>query len=159
MNRHIGSRPHRLKPKANSPQPKRHRGFTLIELMVVILILAILAALIAPRVIGRTSDAKRTKAATDISTLESALQQFRLDNDRYPSNEEGLNALRQPPQDARNWRGPYLEKPLPTDPWGFDYIYQSPGPNGQDFLVESYGRDGQPGGDGEDADITEAQEG
>lgn len=152
-----GAVPDRQPPTANRQRAKR-KAFTLIELMVVILILAILAALIVPRVIGRADDAKRAKASADIATLDSAIQQFRLDNDRYPTTEEGLSALRQAPQDAKNWRGPYLDKPLPPDPWQNQYIYESPGPNGQDFLVQSYGKDGQPGGDGDNADITEAAE-
>lgn len=138
---------------------KRFRkGFTLIELMVVVLIIAILAALIVPRVIQRQEDAKRAKAASDISELDSALQTYHLDNDNYPTSEEGLNALRVAPQSAKNWRGPYLEKPIPPDPWGNPYVYQVPGPNGQDFVVESYGKDGQPGGDGDNADVTEGDD-
>nr|CAA9267211.1 hypothetical protein AVDCRST_MAG63-2810 [uncultured Armatimonadetes bacterium] len=134
--------------------PGKRRAFTLIELMVVILILAILAALVVPRVVGRTSDAKRAKAASDISTLSSLLQQYRVDNDSYPSSEDGLNALRVQPADARNWRGPYTSKEIPTDPWGNEYAYESPGPDGQDFLILSYGEDGAPGGEGDASDLT-----
>jgi len=132
----------------------RRRAFTLIELLVVILILAILAALIVPRVVGRTSDAKRAKAASDIATLSSLLQQYRIDNDKYPTTEEGIEVLRVQPSDAPNWKGPYTSKDLPTDPWGNEYSYESPGPNGEDFLIQSYGSDGAPGGDGEASDIT-----
>jgi general secretion pathway protein G len=135
-------------------QIRRRRAFTLIELLVVILILAILAALIVPRVVGRTADAKRAKAASDIATLSSLLQQYRVDNDKYPTTEQGLNALRVQPSDAPNWRGPYSQKNIPTDPWGNEYVYQSPGPDGQDFLIISYGSDGAPGGEGDAADIT-----
>lgn len=139
---------------------KRSTAFTLIELLVVILILAILAALIVPRVVGRTDDAKRAKAASDISTLSSLLQQFRVDTDRFPTTEEGLNALRTPPSDIRNWRGPYTTKPIPTDPWGNEYIYEYPGPGGEDtFLLMSYGADGAPGGEGNAADIIDGEEG
>ena len=130
------------------------RAFTLIELMVVILILAILAALIVPRVVGRTGDAKRAKAASDIATMSSLLQQYRIDNDRFPTTEDGLNALRVQPSDARNWRGPYTSKAIPVDPWGNEYVYESPGPDDQDFLILSYGEDGAPGGEGDAADIT-----
>ena len=137
---------------------RRRRAFTLIEIMVVVFIIALLAALIVPRVIGRTSDAQRAKAVSDINELSSALQQYRLDNDSYPTTEDGLQALRTAPQDAKNWRGPYLQKPLPTDPWTNEYVYQNPGPNGQDFLVMSYGKDGQPGGDGDAADVTEGDD-
>ena len=134
------------------------RAFTLIEMLVVILILSILAALIIPRLVGRTSDAKIAKAKSDIATLSSLLQQYRLDNDAYPSSEEGLNALRVQPSDAPHWKGPYTTKDIPPDPWGNPYVYQSPGPNGQDFLITSYGSDGQPGGEGDAADITSDQD-
>lgn len=137
---------------------RRRSGFTLVELMVVVLIIAALAALIVPRVIGRQADAYRAKAASDIATLDAAVQAFRIDNDRYPTTEEGLAALRTAPSDAKNWRGPYLQKPLPPDPWQNPYVYESPGPNGQDFLVMSYGKDGQPGGEGEAADVTEGED-
>jgi general secretion pathway protein G len=133
---------------------RRNGAFTLIELLVVILILAILAALIVPRVVGRTSDAKRAKAASDIATLSSLLQQYRIDNDKYPTSEDGLQSLRVQPSDAPNWKGPYTSKDIPTDPWGNEYIFEAPGPNGEDFLIESYGSDGAPGGDGEASDIS-----
>jgi len=135
----------------------RRRGrkaFTLIELLVVILILAILAALIVPRVVNRTGDAKRAKAASDIATLSSLLQQYRIDTDKYPTTEEGLNALRVQPSSAPNWRGPYATKDIPTDPWGNEYTYESPGEGGEDFTIISYGSDGAPGGEGDAADIS-----
>jgi general secretion pathway protein G len=133
----------------------RRRGFTLIELLVVILILAILAALIVPRVVGKTSDAKIAAAKTDLSTLSSALANFRLDCDRYPTTEEGLNALRVAPSGVTNWKGPYLEKDVPNDPWQNPYQYQAPGPNGSGYQIESYGSDGAQGGEGDAADIVE----
>jgi general secretion pathway protein G len=133
---------------------RKSSAFTLIELLVVILILAILAALIVPRVVGRTADAKRAKAASDIATLTSLLQQYKVDTDKFPTTEEGLNALRVQPADAPSWRGPYTTKDIPTDPWGNEYNYESPGPNGEDFAITSYGSDGAPGGDGDAADIT-----
>jgi general secretion pathway protein G len=130
----------------------RKRGFTLIELLVVILILAILAALIVPRVVGRTSDAKRAKAASDIAALSNAVDTFRLDVDRYPTNEEGLSALITQPADANGWKR-YI-KSLPTDPWGNEYVYEFPGPDGEDtFVIYSYGADGAPGGEGEAEDV------
>ena len=139
----------------NTQRPARlRRAFTLIEMLVVILILSILAALIIPRLVSRTSDAKIAAAKSDIATLTSLLQQYRVDNDKYPSTEDGLTALRVQPSDAPNWKGPYLTKDLPVDPWGNPYVYQSPGPDGQDFLITSYGADGAPGGDGDAADIT-----
>ena len=133
---------------------RKHSAFTLIELLVVILILAILAALIVPRIVGRTGDAKRAKAASDIATLGSLLQQYKLDTDHFPTTEQGLNALRVQPSDATNWHGPYTTKNIPTDPWGNEYAYESPGANGEDFGIISYGADGAPGGDGDNADIT-----
>jgi general secretion pathway protein G len=138
---------------------KKRKAFTLIELLVVILILAILAALIVPRVVGRASDAKRAKAASDISTLSGLLQQFHLDNGRFPTTEEGLESLRTAPADARNWRGPYLQKPIPLDPWQNEYVYEYPGMDGEEsFILLSYGADGQPGGEGDNADISEGLE-
>ena len=134
--------------------PRLRRAFTLIEMLVVILILSILAALIIPRLVSRTSDAKIAAAKSDIATLTSLLQQYRVDNDKYPTTEEGLQALRVQPADAPNWKGPYLTKDVPMDPWGNPYVYQSPGPSGQDFEIMSYGSDGAPGGDGDAADIT-----
>jgi general secretion pathway protein G len=136
-----------------SSNRRRNRAFTLIEMLVVVLILAILAALIVPRVVNRTSDAKRAKAASDISTLSSLLQQYRIDNDTFPATEDGLNALRVQPSDANNWRGPYTTKEIPADPWGNEYVYESPGPDGEDYLIMSYGADGAPGGDSDAMDI------
>lgn len=125
------------------------RAFTLIELMVVILILAILAALIVPKVVGKQDVAKKAAAQADESTLAGELNQFRLDCDRYPTTEEGLNALRTPPSDVQaKWKGPYIEKDVPNDPWGNPYQYQCPGDNGPNsFKITSYGASGQPGAD------------
>ena len=131
-----------------------NRAFTLIELLVVILILAILASLIIPRLLGRTGDAKRAKAASDIATLSGLLHQYRIDTDKFPSSDQGLNALRVAPTDVTNWHGPYTTKNLPADPWGAEYHYTSPGTNGEDFSIVSYGADGAPGGEGDAADIT-----
>jgi general secretion pathway protein G len=133
---------------------KKNRAFTLIELMVVILILAILAALVVPNVLNKTSTAKVGKAKADLAVLRDAIDLFRVDCDRYPTTQEGLDALRNPPSGASGWHGPYLQKDLGNDPWGNPYIYQTPGPNGKDgYLVESYGADGAPGGEGDNADI------
>lgn len=131
---------------------RNRRAFTLIEMLVVVLILAILAALIVPRVVNRAGEAKRAKAASDIATLSSLLQQYRVDNDKFPTTDQGLSALRMQPSDAPNWKGPYTSKELPPDPWGNEYVYESPGPDGQDYLILSYGADGAPGGEGDDAD-------
>ena len=130
-------------------------GFTLIELMVVILILAILAALVVPRVIGKADQAKVSKAQADLATLSSALQEFRVNCDRYPTTEEGLQALRTAPSDVSSkWKGPYIDKDIPNDPWEHPYHYAYPGQGGKDsYELLSYGGDGQQGGDGLNADI------
>lgn len=137
---------------------RQHRsrfGFTLIELLVVILILGILAALIVPKVIGRQGEAKTGAAKADVKMLEDALTQFRYDCDRYPTTDEGLDALRNQPSGLEGkWKGPYLDKPIPEDPWGRDFIYKYPGTGGTDScIVETLGSDGQEGGTGEAEDI------
>lgn len=132
---------------------RRPRGFTLIELMVVLVIIGVLAALIVPNVLDRADDARVTAARTDVNNLMQALRLYRLDNQRYPTTEQGLEALRARPSAApvpSNWR-PYLDK-LPTDPWGRPYQYLNPGVHGE-VDVLSLGADGQPGGEGANADI------
>ena len=132
---------------------RRRRGFTLIELMVVLVIIGILGALIVPNLIDRADDARVTAARTDVGNLMQALKLYRLDNQRYPSSEQGLEALvRKPTAGAAppNWK-PYLDK-LPNDPWGRPYQYVNPGVKGE-IDVFSFGADGQPGGEGKDADI------
>lgn len=127
-------------------------GFTLIELLVVILILAILAALIVPRLFSHVDDAKRSRALSDVQQLTSDLTRFRMDTGRFPTDEEGLQALMSRPSDVNTWNGPYIEK-LPTDPWGSEYVYKDQGGDATP-LVESYGADGAEGGDGNAMDIT-----
>lgn len=133
------------------------RGFTLLEVLVVIIVLGLLASIVGPRIIGRVSEAKSTAAQTQIELLSVALDNYRLDNGYYPTTEQGLEALRDRPTTepvARNWRGPYLRKELPLDPWDRPYIYVSPGERDRTaFDLSTLGRDGQPGGEGEDADI------
>lgn len=135
----------------------RKAGFTLIEILVVIAVLAMLAALVAPNVFQHVGTAKDATARSQIELLGAALDAYRLDNGRYPTTEQGLDALqRQPVSEPipSNWRGPYLRKEVPVDPWGTPYIYLSPGevnPRGYDLL--SLGADGVPGGEEEDADI------
>ncbi|MFN2432666.1 MAG: type II secretion system major pseudopilin GspG [Gemmatimonadota bacterium] len=139
------------------PGPRGRGGFTLIEIMVVVIILGLLAVLVAPRVIGRLATAKDKAARTQIELLGTALDTYRLDNGSYPTTEQGLEALWSRPTSApapRNWTGPYLKKRVPADPWDNAYVYRSPGqanPDGYDLL--SLGRDGAPGGEGEDADL------
>ncbi len=131
----------------------RRAGFTLIELMVVLVIIGVLAALIVPNVLDRTDDARATAARTDIGNLMQALKLYKLDNQRYPSAEQGLQALIARPSTPpvpSNWR-PYLEK-LPNDPWGQPYQYLNPGIRGE-IDVMSFGADGQSGGEGKNADI------
>jgi general secretion pathway protein G len=134
------------------------RGFTLIEILVVIIVLGLLAALVGPRILGRVSEAKSATARTQIELLGVALDNYRLDNGSYPTTEQGLAALQEVPTREPiplNWRGPYLKKAVPLDPWGRPYIYKSPGehtPSAYDLAT--LGRDGQPGGEDEDADIT-----
>lgn len=132
-----------------------HSGFTLLEVMVVMVIIGILAALIVPNVMGRLDDAKVTAAQSDIAGLASALKMYRLDNGRYPSSEQGLQALVVKPDTdpvPKNWKtNGYLDK-LPRDPWGNDYKYLQPGLHGE-FDVFTQGADGAPGGEGLDADI------
>jgi general secretion pathway protein G len=133
-------------------RPGRESGFTLIEIMVVVVILGILAALVAPNVIGRIGDAQTNAAKADIRAIESALKLYRMDNFRYPTTDQGIDALVQRPSDAKNWpAGGYLDK-VPKDPWGEPYRYLNPGQNGE-IDIFTLGADNQPGGEGVDADI------
>ena len=133
------------------------KGFTLIELMVVIVILGILAGLIIPRIMGRPEEARRMKARVQMESMETALRLYKLDNGAYPTTEQGLQALIEAPTTGelpKAWRkGGYLEKgKVPKDPWGYEYVYLSPGLHG-DFDLTSYGADGQPGGEERDQDV------
>ena len=134
---------------------RRARGFTLIEIMVVIVIIGLLAAVIVPTVMGKVDDARVAKAKADIQSLEAALSMYYLDNSKYPSSEQGITALTEQPTDPSitHWRpGGYLER-ISKDPWGNPYLYTFPGTHGKQYDLYTLGADGQPGGDGINADI------
>lgn len=128
------------------------RGFTLLELLVVMVIIGLLAGLVAPRYFAQVGKSQVKVAKAQIDSLEKALDQYRLDVGHYPSTEEGLQALVAAPSSEANWAGPYLRKGIPADPWGRPYVYTQPGTHG-DYDLLSYGKDGREGGTGEDADI------
>ena len=135
---------------------KPQSGFTLIEIMVVVVILAVLGALVVPKILENVDKARVTRAQSDIRAIQTALDLYRLDNFKYPTTEQGLQALVTQPTDPSitNYRsGGYLSA-LPKDPWNAQYQYVSPGANGRDYDIISYGRDGKPGGEGYDADIS-----
>lgn len=131
----------------------RASGFTLLELLVVMVIIGLLAGYVGPKFFGQIGKSETKLARAQIDALEKALDQYRLDIGRYPSTEEGINALVQRPANETRWSGPYLRKGVPVDPWGRAYSYRFPGERA-DYEIASLGRDGQPGGSGEDADVT-----
>lgn len=144
-------------PHAHQGSPWRRpraasTGFTLLELLVVIVIIGLLAAYVGPKYFAQLGKSEMTVAKAQIDAFEKALDTYRLDVGRYPTTEEGLGALLAKPATAAKWNGPYLKKEIPQDPWGRPYVYHAPGSKG-DFDLLSYGKDGQPGGDGDTADI------
>ncbi|WIV97671.1 MULTISPECIES: type II secretion system major pseudopilin GspG [Roseateles] len=146
--------PFHIQSQRQAPAARRSgRGFTLLELLVVMVIIGLLAGYVGPKFFGQIgkSEVKATRAQID--GLQKALDQYRLDVGRYPSTEQGLAVLVTKPSDEPRWAGPYLSKALPQDPWRNDYQYRSPGEHGE-YDLFSYGRDGRPGGEGEDADLT-----
>lgn len=132
--------------------PRRVRGFTLMELLVVVVIIGLLVALVAPRYFQQIGKSERTAAANQIDALRKATDSYRMDMGRFPRAEEGLAALVQRPDGDARWNGPYLQKAVPLDPWGNAYLYRIPGAS-TDYEIISLGKDGRSGGDGEDADI------
>jgi general secretion pathway protein G len=132
---------------------RNRRGVTLIELLVVVTIIALFAALVAPKLWNKVSGAKQTVARQQINDFETALGAYKLDTGRFPSTDQGLAALRTKPQGVERWDGPYLPKDVPNDPWGNPYIYKYPGTHGDEPEIMSYGADGKEGGEKEDADI------
>ena len=145
-----------LLPKP-AKKKKSEAGFTLVELLVVMVILVLLASFVGPRVIGYLGSSKLKTAKIQLESFSTSLELFKLDTGRYPSNQEGLSALVSKPQNASNWNGPYLRKTkLPKDPWGNEYFYKFPGEHGE-FDIYTLGADNQVGGEGENKDVTSWQ--
>jgi general secretion pathway protein G len=138
---------------AGGKSTRRSAGFTLLELLVVMVIIGLLAGLVAPRYFDQIGKSNTKVAKAQINSLGKALDQYRLDVGVYPTTEEGLEALVTKPQNEPHWSGPYLQKAVPLDPWGRPYQYHAPGEHG-DYDLVSYGKDGQPGGVGESAAVT-----
>jgi len=131
----------------------KRAGVTLIEMMVVVVIIALFAALVLPRMMGQADKARKTAARAQINAFMTALGSYKLDTGSYPTTEQGLQALRAKPENVSNWQGPYTDKEIDNDPWGHPYLYHFPGEHGDEPDLTSYGADGQPGGDGNNADI------
>ena len=142
-----------MSPKEARVPSESAAGFTLLELLVVVVIIGLLAGFVAPRYFGQVGKSEMAVAKAQIDALEKALDQYRLDTGSYPNSELGLKALVERPPNEQKWAGPYLRKAVPLDPWGKPYLYKVPGEKG-DFDLVSYGKDGQPGGIGEAADIS-----
>jgi general secretion pathway protein G len=135
---------------------RRVAGFTLIEMLVVLMIIGLLAGLVGPKLFGKVDSSRVQTAQTQVKMLKGALESMRLDIGRFPTTEEGLALLNTQPKDDKTrslWRGPYLDEDVPPDPWGTPYQYSVPGSKGQPFALYSFGADGKPGGEGTDADV------
>jgi len=132
---------------------RREAGVTLIEMMVVVVIIALFAALVLPRMMGQADKARKTAARAQINAFMTALGSYKLDTGSYPTTEQGLQALRAKPENVNNWQGPYTDKEIDNDPWGHPYVYRFPGEHGDEPDILCYGADGQPGGDGMNGDI------
>ena len=132
--------------------PARAAGFTLMELLLVLMIIGMLAALVGPTLYQRIKPAKQSATRAQLANFSTALDAFYVDCERYPTTQEGLSALRDRPEGAEKWNGPYLKKEVPMDPWGHPYVYRAPGRSGG-YEIVSYGADGREGGEGDAADI------
>lgn len=143
----------RTQPFVRTRERRPVRGFTMLELMIVVAIIGLLAAMAGPRVAAYLRKADATAAQAQISLLSKSLEAYRAIVGRYPTTEQGLRALTERPADEPRWNGPYLDRAVPPDPWGRAYLYRAPGASGREFDLISYGRDGVPGGSGDDADI------
>ncbi|KJV07660.1 type II secretion system major pseudopilin GspG [Methylocucumis oryzae] len=132
---------------------KQQRGFTLIELLVVLVIITLLSSTVGPKLFNKLSSSKVKVAKTQVELIVSALDTYRVDMGEFPSTEQGLQVLRQAPANSQYWDGPYLPKDVPLDPWDHPYQYKNPGSNGQPYALYSFGADGQPGGEGQNADV------
>jgi general secretion pathway protein G len=140
-------------PKQQSRRRKGQSGLTLIEMMVVVTIIALFTALVLPKMFRRADDARVTAARAQMSNLSTALGMYKLDTSTFPTTEQGLQALRTQPEGVPLWKGPYLPQDVPADPWGNPYVYKFPGENGDEPEIISLGADGQPGGEGINADL------
>lgn len=143
-----------MKKHSSLGRPKgRAAGFTLLELLVVILIIGLLTGIVGPRFLGQIGRSEVTAARAQLDAFDKALQAYRIDTGHFPSTSHGLQALVIAPSEETRWRGPYLKGQVPADPWGRPYQYRVPGPAGKDFELLSLGKDGAPGGAGDDADL------
>jgi general secretion pathway protein G len=142
-----------VKQSNENRKRRAQAGVTLIEMLVVVTIIGLFAALVVPRMLKRSDIARVTAARAQINAFMTALGTYKLDTGTFPTTEEGLQALREKPTDVNQWAGPYLPQEIPNDPWGHPYIYKYPGEHGDEPDVISYGQDGQPGGEGLNADI------